>query len=166
MLRFKFDKTKLVNAVEKLTNALKKPKSGGLWSTFDKWLSDIVNEMFKNGGGKYGVAPWPPISSTIYGKARRNSSGNKSGVYGPGNKPLDVSGKFKNSFGAISDTESSFIYGSRHPKADVIPYGGWQTGRGPRHVLPDPNSSEFKSDMRSASDKWIHDAIRKTMRGN
>ena len=127
----------------------------GLWARWKKTMGDIVSALFDNQGGDYGREKWPPISDTMIGKIRRGSLGGVFGRYEAGSKPLQASGEYRKSFGVISETPSTLVYGTKHPLGDRIPYCGWnRTGAGyvPRYALPDTLSEAF-GNVRSGIDR-------------
>lgn len=139
-MRITIDKSRL-QRINKLVKSLSNGKTSGLWDRITDWLNGIKDKLFDGLGGDYGRKPWPLISPTLYGKIRRSSRGNKNGLYNPSSKPLQSSGRYRESFKAITSPKV-MTYGSRlrKPDARVIPYAGWNRKDGrytPRYALPD-----------------------------
>ena len=127
----------------------------GYWARWKKKMAEIVSWMFDNQGGAYGREKWPAISDTMLGKIRRGSMGGVFGRYDAASKPLQASGEYQKSFGVISETPSTMVFGTDHPLGDRIPYCGWNrdgSGYTPRYALPDTLSDAF-NDVRSGIDR-------------
>lgn len=147
--------------MKELTRLMTDGIRSGYWARWKKKMAEIVSWLFDNQGGDYDREKWPAISDTMIGKIRRGSNGGVFGRYAADSKPLQASGDYRRSFGTISETPSTLVWGSNHPKADKMPYCGWnRTGAGytPRYAMPDTLSDAF-DDVRSGIDRMNIDAI-------
>lgn len=145
-------------------------KKSGLWKRISSHLKTVVNMLFDQQGGDYGRAKWPAIDPSMYGKRRYGSDGTAQGTYAPGTKPLQASGKYKKSFKLIEQTPVFMQWGSDHPKADRIPYGGWQEAGNkrraryvPRYALPDGNHPLINDEIAGITRQWLDDGVKQAI---
>lgn len=143
----KIDLKRIKNQVRTLADGTKT----GLWDRITAWFNSVVQTMFDSKGGKYGRQKWPDISPTLYGKIRRSSSGSIVGRYSAGSLPLQADGNYKNSFKTQQKNKKGYSFGTKHPLANVIPYGNSRRLDGrtiPRYVLPDMNDRQTVSEIK------------------
>jgi hypothetical protein len=129
-----------LNRVKNTIRTLSDGTRNGLWDRITTWFKSVIQTMFEQKGGQYGRQKWPDISPSLYGRIRRSSSGSTVGRYSAGSHPLQASGQYKNSFQQQTVNKKSYSFGTKHPLAQVIPYGSMRRMDGrtiPRYVLPD-----------------------------
>lgn len=143
-----------------------------LFSRISRFMTSIVNRLFNKRGGKFGRPAWPGLSSTMLGRIRKGTDGQKHGRYHNGVELMKASGLYYRSFKtlsrSISSSKSTMKYGSDHPMADDLPFGTWNRKDGittPRHTMPDPNSTDFKTSFDGLIKKTARDMVRKATSG-
>ncbi len=164
MMQIKIDKSRL-ERVRKLVRALSNGTTSGLWDRVTEWISSVKDKLFDGLGGDYGRKKWPGISPSLYGKIRRSSLGAKVGRYESGSKPLQASGRYRQSF-QPRFRPRVMTYGPRIKKPDpaVFPYAGWNRKDGrytPRYALPDMTNRKTVRELRGVYRTWIKDLFGK-----
>jgi len=125
-------------------------------------LRNMVVTMFRESGGRYGRASWPPIDKSMYevikrkdGKGdrkriiRKGTDGSKKRLYSPSSKPLQASGGYMKSFKTQKATSKGMIFGSRlsSPSNVDLGYNIQFAGGKKRYVMPVWKDTETQSEI-------------------
>lgn len=157
-----------LNRVKNTVRSLADGTRTGLWDRITSWFKSVVQTMFDQKGGQYGRQKWPEISPSLYGRIRRSSSGSAVGRYSAGSLPLQASGQYKNSFDRQTANNKSYSFGTKHPLAQVIPYGSMRRRDGrtiPRYVLPDMQNRQTVTEIKKVYRNTIKEYLKSTKAG-
>lgn len=150
--------------IARMTEYFSNAEASGLWERVGLWMAGAVRRMYALRGGQYGRPDWAPLSDS--GRPRIGTDGAAHGVYTSGALPLFASGLYAGSFGHLFQTPRRMGWGSNHPLADKIPYGGWRAGKKPRYAMPDNMDADFLRELSTINNAWISEGVDQALRGN